>query len=160
MALSMAALQRALPGERREALLVGINAYNSSPLRNCVNDATDVATSLRRLGFRTLIETDCSLDVFENAIAIFQEWLKPGTVVVYTSRATAASTRTATISSHVTGHAARSTRRSDAGPSTRRRSSTACGRAAVASTSSVSTRAARTRDWRDRPKTSQMASRP
>ncbi|KAJ1633916.1 hypothetical protein T492DRAFT_837193 [Pavlovales sp. CCMP2436] len=80
MALSMAALQRALPGERREALLVGINAYNSSPLRNCVNDATDVATSLRRLGFRTLIETDCSLDVFENAIAIFQEWLKPGTV--------------------------------------------------------------------------------
>jgi uncharacterized caspase-like protein len=83
MALSMAALQRALPGERREALLVGINAYTSSPMRNCVNDATDVATSLRRLGFRTLVETDCSLNVFETAIATFQERLKPGTVAVF-----------------------------------------------------------------------------
>jgi uncharacterized caspase-like protein len=67
----------------REALVVGVNAYDQGPLRNCVNDATDVAAALGRLGFRTLLETDCGLDAFERAIVTFNARIKLGTVAVF-----------------------------------------------------------------------------
>ncbi len=35
----------------RVALVVGNSAYGSSPLRNPVNDASDMAAKLRKLGF-------------------------------------------------------------------------------------------------------------
>ncbi len=39
--------------EKRIALVIGNGNYEASPLRNPVNDATDMATSLKKLGFNT-----------------------------------------------------------------------------------------------------------
>ncbi|KAJ1634913.1 hypothetical protein T492DRAFT_864230 [Pavlovales sp. CCMP2436] len=63
----------------REALVVGVNAYASSPVRSYVNDATDVDGALNRLGFRTLLLVDCGLRELEEAVAIFHRRLAPGT---------------------------------------------------------------------------------
>ena len=45
----------AQPQEARAALVIGIGSYKSSPLKNPVNDAGDMALKLRGLGF-TVIE--------------------------------------------------------------------------------------------------------
>ncbi len=36
--------------EKRIALVIGNSAYSSGPLKNPVNDATDMATALQKLG--------------------------------------------------------------------------------------------------------------
>ena len=45
----------AQPQEARAALVIGNGSYKSSPLKNPVNDASDMALKLRGLGF-TVIE--------------------------------------------------------------------------------------------------------
>jgi uncharacterized caspase-like protein len=44
----------ATPADTRVALLIGNNAYPTSPLRNAVNDSRDLASVLRELGFKTI----------------------------------------------------------------------------------------------------------
>ncbi len=48
----------AVPGtvlaESRTALVVGNGAYQDAPLKNPANDARDVATKLRELGFQVI----------------------------------------------------------------------------------------------------------
>jgi len=46
--------------EQRVALLVGNNAYAATPLQNAVNDARDLATALRNLGFRTIVRENAT----------------------------------------------------------------------------------------------------
>ena len=43
---------------RRTALVIGNGSYKSSPLRNPVNDATDIANALRNLGFSVILKTN------------------------------------------------------------------------------------------------------
>ena len=53
------ALATAAAAETRVALVIGNGAYaNLDPLKNPVNDASDIADSLRSLGFEVLSETD------------------------------------------------------------------------------------------------------
>ena len=58
----------------RVALAVGNGAYeHTARLRNPVNDATDMAAALRRLGFETVLATDVGVDGFDDRLAEFEE---------------------------------------------------------------------------------------
>ena len=62
IALSLLAFLLTFSGARAEtrvALVIGNGAYRNIPaLTNPANDATDVATALKRLGFDTILATD------------------------------------------------------------------------------------------------------
>lgn len=59
--------------ERRVALVVGNAAYTNQPLANPVNDATDVAASLRAMGFETTLLRDATLAQMRNATRQFAD---------------------------------------------------------------------------------------
>ena len=46
--------------EQRIALVIGNSSYEASPLRNPVNDATDMAVSLKNLGFTVILRTNAT----------------------------------------------------------------------------------------------------
>jgi uncharacterized caspase-like protein len=60
----------------RAALVIGNSAYKSSPLANPVNDATDIAASLKDAGFEVILRTDADLASMEKALADFQTLCK------------------------------------------------------------------------------------
>ena len=57
--------------EQRIALVIGNGSYMDAPLRNSVNDATDMASALRNLGFSVTLKTDANQRVLEEAIRKF-----------------------------------------------------------------------------------------
>ena len=57
----------------RVALLIGNNAYPSSPLRNAVNDSRDLGAALREMGFKTIVKENTSR---AEMIAALQEFGK------------------------------------------------------------------------------------
>ncbi len=57
---------------KRVALVIGNSNYPNSPLKNPVNDATDMATELRVLGFDVTLKTDLSFSSFESTLQNFQ----------------------------------------------------------------------------------------
>ncbi len=57
----------------RVALLIGNNAYPSSPLRNAGNDARDLGAALREMGFKTIVKENTSR---AQMIAALQEFGK------------------------------------------------------------------------------------
>tara|TARA_B100000315_G_scaffold221678_1_gene225231 strand:+ start:330 stop:1742 length:1413 start_codon:yes stop_codon:yes gene_type:complete len=76
-------IARPVNTERRIALVIGNSAYKSSPLRNPVNDATDMATKLRRLGFQVSLGKDLSRKEMRTAIRKFGDELKRGGVGLF-----------------------------------------------------------------------------
>ena len=52
-------LNTALAQQRRTALVIGNATYETGPLRNPVNDATDMAALLQRLGFEVSLVKGC-----------------------------------------------------------------------------------------------------
>jgi len=62
----------------KEALVVGVKNYENSPLRNTLNDATDVAEKLKEMGFRVELSLDPTLDQFDKAQDAFESRLGPG----------------------------------------------------------------------------------
>lgn len=62
--------------ERRLALVIGNGSYMVSPLRNPVNDATDMASSLKKLGFNVILRTNASKREMGKAIEDFGKQLK------------------------------------------------------------------------------------
>ena len=70
----------AINTERRIALVIGNGSYKSSPLRNPVNDAVDVASKLKRLGFNVTDGKDMTRKEMYNAIREFGDNLKKGGV--------------------------------------------------------------------------------
>ena len=69
--------------ERRIALVIGNSAYKSSPLRNPVNDATDMAAKLRSLGFQVSLGKNWSRKEMRTAIRSFGDELKRGGVGLF-----------------------------------------------------------------------------
>ena len=61
--------------ESRVALVIGNAAYRGTPLRNPVNDATDMAGALRELGFTVIAVTDAGQRKMEEAIEEFRRKL-------------------------------------------------------------------------------------
>ena len=69
----------ASPGsERRTALVIGNATYESAPLRNPVNDARAMATTLRALGFEVQALENASLTAMKQAIDDFGDSLRSG----------------------------------------------------------------------------------
>ena len=69
--------------ERRTALIIGNGGYSSSPLKNAVNDAADIASNLQRLGFSVILKKNVSHQEMEDAILEFGEQLKKGGVGLF-----------------------------------------------------------------------------
>jgi Caspase domain len=65
-------------GERRVALVIGNAAYDSAPLRNPVNDARAMATTLRTLGFEVTALENAALTDMKRAIDDFGDSLRSG----------------------------------------------------------------------------------
>ena len=65
-----------LSADGRGALVIGNSAYTGNPLSNPVNDATDIAASLKAAGFEVILRTDQDLAGMEGALADFHALLK------------------------------------------------------------------------------------
>jgi uncharacterized caspase-like protein len=64
--------------ERRTALVIGNSAYSSGHLKNPVNDATDMATALKKTGFSVTLKKNANLREMLEAIEDFGNTLKRG----------------------------------------------------------------------------------
>jgi tetratricopeptide (TPR) repeat protein len=69
--------------ERRTALVIGNDAYRTDPLRNAVNDATDMARGLRQLGFEVMELHDAEHQRMEEGVEQFTRQLGRGGVGVF-----------------------------------------------------------------------------
>lgn len=69
--------------ERRTALVIGNSAYKTAPLKNPVNDARDMASALRSLGFEVALVTDATQQQMENAVREFGTRLRQGGVGLF-----------------------------------------------------------------------------
>jgi uncharacterized caspase-like protein len=77
-----------LPGllaatERRTALVIGNSSYDTGSLRNPVNDADDMTSALKRLGFDVMLKKNATLQDMEDAIRNFGDRLKRGGVGLF-----------------------------------------------------------------------------
>jgi hypothetical protein len=79
--ISTAPLQAAT--EQRIALVIGNGAYDFSPLRNPVNDAADMAASLKHYGFSVVLRQNAGHQEMEEAIREFGDQLKKGGVGLF-----------------------------------------------------------------------------
>ena len=70
-------------GEKRVALVIGNGAYANSPLRNPVNDARAMTTTLRSLGFEVISRENIDEKSMRRAILEFGDKLKDGGVGVF-----------------------------------------------------------------------------
>jgi hypothetical protein len=77
-----AAAQAATGSEPRVALVIGNAAYQQSPLRNPVNDSTDVANRLRQLGFTVVERNNLQIRQIGSTLREFRSALKPGGVAL------------------------------------------------------------------------------
>ena len=82
LALSLPGIVTAAP-EQRTALVIGNSTYTSGPLKNPVNDATDMAAILKKLGFAVTLKNNSSLQEMEDAIEAFGNLLKRGGVGLF-----------------------------------------------------------------------------
>jgi uncharacterized caspase-like protein len=69
--------------ERRIALVIGNGAYEIDPLRNPVNDASDIAVTLWQLGFQVTLLRDATLRTILEAIDTFSRQLGQGGVGLF-----------------------------------------------------------------------------
>ena len=64
--------------ERRTALVIGNSSYSTGSLRNPINDADDMASALKRLGFDVILKKNASQQDIEDAIRNLGDRLKRG----------------------------------------------------------------------------------
>ena len=76
-------LDTTLAQQHRTALVIGNATYETGPLRNPVNDATDMAAVLQRLGFEATLLKDAKLRAMEEAIEAFSQKLRKGGVGLF-----------------------------------------------------------------------------
>lgn len=69
--------------ERRIALIIGNAAYKSSPLKNPVNDALDMASALSQLGFQVTLGKNMNRKEMHKTIRKFGKDLKQGGVGLF-----------------------------------------------------------------------------
>lgn len=69
--------------EQRVALVIGNSAYKDSPLRNPSNDASDMAQTLRGLGFQVILRTNAGRRQMVEAVREFGNQIKRGGVGLF-----------------------------------------------------------------------------
>jgi formylglycine-generating enzyme required for sulfatase activity len=68
--------------EQRVALVIGNSTYKSSPLKNPVNDARDMAASLRSYGFTVIERNNLTVKQIGSTLREFRSKLTPGSVAL------------------------------------------------------------------------------
>ena len=68
---------------KRLALVIGNGAYQTSPLKNTINDAEDMGDSLRNLGFKVILKKNADQRNMEDAIRYFGKLLVDGSVGLF-----------------------------------------------------------------------------
>jgi len=68
---------------QKTALVIGNGSYSSSPLRNPVNDATDITSMLKKLGFKVILKTNANQRTMEKSIRNFGKKLRNGGVGLF-----------------------------------------------------------------------------
>jgi len=63
---------------KRVALIIGNGSYPTAPLKNPVNDATDMDAALKRLGFETMLLKNATMQQMETAVREFGLKLRSG----------------------------------------------------------------------------------
>ncbi len=76
-------LPPALAANQKVALVIGNGNYSAAPLQNPVNDATDMASALKNLGFDVTLKTDAGQRTMEKAIRRFGKQLRSGGVGLF-----------------------------------------------------------------------------
>ena len=71
------------PAQRKAALVIGNASYADVPLRNPANDATDMAATLRELGFTVTLKTNLNKQGMETAVGSFTAGLAPGDIALF-----------------------------------------------------------------------------
>lgn len=69
--------------EKRVALVMGNSRYETSPLRNPVNDANLVAATLREMGFDVIARTDVNLREMQAAVREFSRKIHNGSIGLF-----------------------------------------------------------------------------
>ena len=69
--------------QSRRALVIGNAAYPDSPLTNPVNDATDLATLLRRLDFNVMLHRNADKPTMEKAVDLFTHGVPRGSAGLF-----------------------------------------------------------------------------
>jgi hypothetical protein len=72
-----------IDSEKRIALVIGNNAYQTAPLANTVNDANDMASALEQCNFRVTKRLNCSRKDMREAIRVFGEQIQGGGVGLF-----------------------------------------------------------------------------
>jgi uncharacterized caspase-like protein len=67
----------------RRALVIGNAAYSDSPLTNPVNDATDLAALLRRMGFDVMLHQNADRPTMEKAVDVFTRGVPSGSAGLF-----------------------------------------------------------------------------
>jgi len=69
--------------ENRIALVIGNDKYKSAPLKNPINDATDMANTLKKFGFSVTLKTNANQRTMERAIRDFGKDLRSGGIGLF-----------------------------------------------------------------------------
>jgi hypothetical protein len=83
LALLLLLLPLPARAERRTALVIGNAAYEMGLLRNPVHDASDMAITLRQLGFEVTLLSDAARRPMVEAIDLFSRQLRQGGVGLF-----------------------------------------------------------------------------
>ncbi|OGR36424.1 MAG: hypothetical protein A2051_00165 [Desulfovibrionales bacterium GWA2_65_9] len=76
--LLLVVLAAPVQAERRVALVIGNGAYPTAQLKNPVNDATDMAASLQRLGFEVVLLVNANQQQMDSSVREFGLKLRQG----------------------------------------------------------------------------------
>jgi uncharacterized caspase-like protein len=76
-------LASAQSAEKRVALVIGNGRYESAPLRNPVNDANLVSSTLREIGFEVISRTDVNLREMQLAVREFGRKIQNGSIGLF-----------------------------------------------------------------------------
>jgi hypothetical protein len=71
------------PNEKRVALIIGNRAYQKGSLANPVNDARLMESTLRKMGFKVIIDTNCTQNAIKKAIMAFGSALDENTMALF-----------------------------------------------------------------------------
>jgi len=67
----------------RLALVIGNGAYQTAPLKNPLNDAEDMAATLRKLGFKVVLKKNADQRTMEDTIRYFGKQLRGGGIGLF-----------------------------------------------------------------------------
>jgi len=67
----------------RLALVIGNSAYQTAPLKNPLNDAEDMAATLKNLGFKVILKKNADQRTMEDTIRYFGKQLKNGGIGLF-----------------------------------------------------------------------------